>query len=140
MFENINLAPGERGNVVFKIKTKSILSIGSSVSNKADIYFDYNFPIETNTATSTFQLLSTTAFEQDISVRVYPNPASNEVFVSANSSIKSIQLFDVHGRIISTSLINDTKSKLNITAYSKGVYFLKVMTNTGSKVEKIIKE
>ncbi|MBK8600753.1 MAG: T9SS type A sorting domain-containing protein [Flavobacterium sp.] len=140
MFDNINLAPAAHGNVVFKIKTKSDLAIGSTVSNKADIYFDYNFPIETNTATSTFQLLNTAAFETDESINVYPNPAKNQISVNSKNTIKSVQLFDMQGRIINTILVNDTKLDLNISNYSNGIYFLKVTTARGSKVEKIIKE
>ena len=140
MFDNINLAPGAHGNIVFKIKTKSDLVIGSTISNKAEIFFDYNFPIATNTATSTFQLLSNTVFEADDSVVMYPNPASHTVSVTANNMIKSIQTYDIQGRIINTNLINDTKTNLDISNYSDGIYFIKVFTNGGIKTEKIIKE
>lgn len=140
MFDNINLAPAAHGNVVFKIKTKSNLSVGSTVSNKAEIFFDYNFPIVTNTATSTFQLLSNTVFEADDSVVMYPNPASQLVSVTANSMIKSIQTYDVQGRIINTYLVNDTKTNLDVSNYSNGIYFMKVFTDRGLKIEKIVKE
>lgn len=140
MFDNINLAPAAHGNVVFKIKTKSNLSIGTTVSNKAEIYFDYNFPVETNTATSTFQLLNTTAFEVDNSVTIYPNPARDTIAVNADSAIKTIQLFDVQGRIMHSSLVDDTKSNLDITSYSRGIYFVKATTAKGTKIQKIIKE
>ncbi len=55
IFENINL-PSEPdsndGYVAFKIKTKPTLVAGNSVANSASIYFDYNLPIVTNTATT----------------------------------------------------------------------------------------
>jgi len=140
MFDNINLAPVAQGNIVFKIKTKSDLPIGSTVSNKADIYFDYNFPIETNTATSTFQMLNTAAFETDESINVYPNPAKNQISVNAKNTIKSVQLFDIQGRIINTSLFNDTKLDLDISTYSNGIYFFKITTEKGIKTQKIVKE
>ena len=140
MFDNINLAPAAHGNIVFKIKTKNNLTVGSTVSNKAEIYFDYNFPIETNTATSIFQTLSNVDFDTDLSVRVFPNPAKNKIDISANESIKSIQLFDEQGREMSTNLVNEIKSTLDISSYSKGIYFLKIQTNKGIKTEKIIKE
>jgi len=140
MFDNINLLPAAHGNIVFKLKTKSDLAIGSTVSNKADIYFDYNFPIETNTATSTFQLLNNTAFEIDDSITVYPNPAKNQITVNAKNTINSMQLFDVQGRIINTSLVNDRKLDFDISSYSNGIYFLKVTTDKGIKTQKIIKD
>jgi len=140
MFDNINLAPAFHGNVVFKIKTKNNLTVGNAVSNKAEIYFDYNFPIETNTATSTFQTLSNVGFETDDSVRVFPNPTMNRINITAIELIKTIQLFDGQGRLMNTSLVNDLKSTFDVSSYSKGIYFLKVQTGKGIKIEKIIKE
>jgi hypothetical protein len=140
MFDNITLAPTFHGNVVFKIKTKNNLTVGSTVSNKAEIYFDYNFPIETNTATSTFQTLSNVGFETDHSVRVFPNPTKNRINITASELIKTIQLFDGQGRLMNTSLVNDLKSTFDVSSYSKGIYFLKVQTGKGIKTEKIIKE
>ena len=42
------------GYVVFKIKTLDDLILGSQISNSAAIYFDFNYPIITNTETSEF--------------------------------------------------------------------------------------
>ncbi|RTY86449.1 hypothetical protein EKL32_27650, partial [Flavobacterium sp. GSN2] len=56
IFENINLPFDDANNdgyVAFKIKTKPTLVLGNTFSNTASIYFDYNFPIVTNTATTT---------------------------------------------------------------------------------------
>jgi Leucine-rich repeat (LRR) protein len=59
-FENIQLAdsfsnePESHGFVVYKIKTKSTIPLNSVVKNKAEIYFDYNFPVITNLETTTF--------------------------------------------------------------------------------------
>ena len=82
IFENIQL-PAEidnevasHGFVAFKIKTKNNLTLGNSVSNKADIYFDYNFPITTNEATTTFATLGVNQIENK-SVAVFPNPVQD---------------------------------------------------------------
>lgn len=51
-FENINLPFTEEekhGYVLFKIRTKKSLIEGDQFSNNASIYFDFNFPIHTNT-------------------------------------------------------------------------------------------
>jgi len=55
LFENINLPFDDDNNdgyVVFEIKTWEDLSVGDTIANTASIYFDFNFPIITNTATS----------------------------------------------------------------------------------------
>lgn len=139
-FENINLGANEHGNVIFKIKTKNTLVTGDSVSNKANIYFDYNFPIETNLATSVFQVLANEHFLTDDSVRIYPNPANEYITIKAAEPIKSIQLIDMQGRIMKSIVVVDTQSEINLFDLSKGIYFVKVITNKGIKTEKLIRK
>lgn len=58
IFENIHLAdslsnePESHGWIFFKIKPKSTFSLSDVVENTSYIYFDYNAPIITNTATT----------------------------------------------------------------------------------------
>ncbi|MBK8599874.1 MAG: T9SS type A sorting domain-containing protein [Flavobacterium sp.] len=146
IFENINLPPsiidpiGGHGNVLFKIKTLPTLLVGDQIANIANIYFDYNAPIETNEARSTFATLNSLNFVKDQSIAVAPNPAKNNVTVTAKSNIKSIQLFDVQGRILQTILENKNTYTIDISNKSNGIYFLKVTTEIGSSVEKLVKE
>lgn len=57
-FKNINLPDshvnktGSNGFVSFRVKPIAALTNGNIVNNKASIYFDYNTPIVTNTATT----------------------------------------------------------------------------------------
>lgn len=61
----------------FKIKTLPTLVVGDSFENTANIFFDYNFPIVTNKATSTFKTLGTPDFDFDRYFTVYPNPTKS---------------------------------------------------------------
>ena len=140
IFSNINLQPNRYGNVIFKIKTRGDLPPGSSVTNKADIYFDFNSAIETNTATTVFQVLANEGFEKDQSVAISPNPASDYLMIKANGKIKSVQSYDIQGRIIANMLAGDTQMKMDISNYAKGIYFVKVITVDGMKTEKVIKK
>ncbi|HLP65062.1 DUF7619 domain-containing protein [Flavobacterium sp.] len=140
IFDDINLDSNQHGNVVFKIKTKSTLVEGNTVTNNANIYFDYNFPIETNTTSTTFQTLSNGEFATDYSVVIAPNPTKNSINVNCNNTIKSIELYDVQGRVLMTQLANDSQSSVDVSNYTNGIYFVKVTTENGTKIEKIIKE
>jgi Leucine-rich repeat (LRR) protein len=140
IFKNIQLPIGGHGHILLKIKTNETLVVGDAVANRADIFFDYNFPIDTGMANTVFQTLSNSVFEVDSSVTVYPNPAVNNVTVNADNKIKSIQLYDAQGRIIMTSLIDDLESKLDISSYSKGIYFIKIITEKGAQVQKLLKD
>lgn len=140
IFQEIYLETGGHGNVLLKVKTKPSIQTGALVKNKANIYFDYNFPIITNDAVTVFQTLSNPDFEIDKSVKIYPNPTNSLVNISGDFNIKSIQLFDVQGRLLQTTLLNDTNATLDLTPKAKGLYFIKVISEAGIKVEKLIKK
>lgn len=147
IFEDINLAEaagnppvGGHGDVLFKIKTKDNLVTNDTVLQRAGIYFDYNFPVITNDAETTFAALNNPNFELDNSVKVYPNPSKGNVNINCNFNIKSIELYDVQGRILETNLVNDVSKTIDISTKQNGIYFIKITTDKGIKVEKLIKE
>lgn len=53
--EYANLGNGGYGNGLMKMVSKNTLTSGDNVNNKANIYFDYNFPIVTNDAVTTIE-------------------------------------------------------------------------------------
>jgi uncharacterized repeat protein (TIGR01451 family) len=138
-FQNINLAPGQQGFVAFKIKTKATIPVGSTVSNKAKIYFDFNFPIDTNTATTTFQLLNIGQPGLP-TAKVYPNPANGFVTVEADQDITSVVLTDAQGRIVANLPAGGTILTYNTAGFSAGVYCLKITTANGTVTRKLLKQ
>lgn len=140
IFENIDLAASAHGNVAFKLKTKTTLVTGNTVTNKADIYFDFNAPVTTNTAATTFQTLGLSENEADHTVKVYPNPTKNSIIVDSSFIIKSIQLLDVNGRVLATKRENESHVVLDVTKYAVGVYFLKITSEKGISNQKLVKQ
>jgi hypothetical protein len=146
IFEGINLPPsslypiGGHGNVLFKIQTRPSLAINDEVTNTANIFFDYNAPIATNEARTAFRILGTPGFVTDNSVHISPNPAKDHVAIRAKSKITSIQLFDIAGRILQATVENKVSTTLDLFNNPSGTYFLKITTENGTKIEKIIKE
>jgi len=139
-FDDINLGATEKGNVAFKIRTLNTLQVNNDVTQQAEIFFDYNWPIETNEATTTFAALSSGEFAMDESVKVYPNPSNGIVNIEADSTIQSLELFDVQGRLLQSSTINEVTGQLDISQRATGMYFLKIRTEKGIKVEKLVRE
>ena len=147
IFKNINLAAssgtppvGGHGDVLFKIKSLSSLVAGDFVEKNAKIYFDYNAPIDTNVSQTTYAVLSNSVHQLDSSISLYPNPTNGAVNISSNFNIKSVELYDVQGRILETSIEQNSNIKFDISEKQNGVYFLKINSENGSKEEKIIKE
>ena len=140
VFKQIYLNIGGHGHILLKLKTNAALNLGSVVSRRADIYFDYNLPVDTGLANTTFQLLAKDQFAIDQSVVVSPNPTSGVFNVKASSMIQSVAVYDLQGRIVATHLLGETAAAINISAYANGVYFVKVKTANGSQVQKLVKK
>lgn len=139
-FQDIQLASGGHGNILLAMETLQTLQEGDAVMNQADIYFDYNFPVTTNEATTVFEtIMSTQDPEFSSSVTMFPNPARESIQIQATTSMTSIEWYDVAGRLLHIHLVNDAQTTLDLTARSPGVYFLKVNTPEGSIVKKVIK-
>jgi hypothetical protein len=101
-FLNINLPdstsdePGSNGWVLYKIKPKNTSVLGDVFENTASIYFDYNAPIITNTATTT---VSATTFVPDdnfeqalIDLGYDSRPLDDYVFTSNVDTITSLDV------------------------------------------------
>ncbi len=58
---------------------------------------------------------------------IYPNPATNEVFVNSKNTITKIVLCDLLGNI----LMEENNAHLNISAIPNGMYLLKTFTAKG---------
>jgi len=140
IFENIALDTGGHGNILLKIRSNGTLQSGDNVSNRGDIFFDYNAPIDTGISNTIFQSLNNSAFEKDNSVVIFPNPTQSIINVKSENSIKSIQLYDVQGRLLQTKLTEENSTSIDISDKSNGIYFLKITSDKGIKVERIVKE
>jgi Secretion system C-terminal sorting domain len=70
-------------------------------------------------------------------VKVYPNPTKNILNVSTIENIKSLELFDLNGRMI---IKNENLESINIENLNSGIYLLKINTENGISSQRIIKE
>jgi Leucine-rich repeat (LRR) protein len=143
IFENINLPFDDATNdgyVVFKIKTKPTLTVGSTISNLANIYFDYNFPIVTNTATSTFQALANNQFSLNNYISLSPNPAKDVLNINVQDevNIKSIAIYNMLGQLV--QITTSPTNSLNVSDLKAGNYIIKLYSEEGEIRGKFIKE
>ncbi len=145
IFENINLPFDDANNdgyIAFKIKTKSTLVVNDTFSNEANIYFDYNFPILTNKATSTFKTLGTPDFDFTRYFTVYPNPVKADLNITAKETInvQSMRVYNTLGQLV-LALPNAAKvSTIDVSSLTTGNYFLQIKTDKGSSSAQFVKE
>ena len=138
---NTTMSVADHGNILFKVKSKTSLLEGAVVTSQATIYFEYNSPVPTNVAATSFDATAAVeGHELDNTVKVYPNPVKDNLNITAGYDLKSIELYDLQGRLLQTALVNGTEATLNLNNRAAGVYFVKVTTEKGVKVEKVINE
>jgi PKD repeat protein len=79
--------------------------------------------------------LINTSTENDFSI--YPNP-SNGLFTIKGKNIYSISITDFTGKVILEKTINSNRAEIDLSKYLKAVYLLKVYTENGIWMTKIV--
>lgn len=142
-FDNIQLPFDDANNdgyVMYKIKLKSNLVLGDSFSNTAGIYFDFNPPIVTNTATTTISLLGNPDFVAN-AITLYPNPVQDILNISQTNTevIKSISIFNLLGQKLQYVPMGSNQNAIDVSQLKTGNYILKMETENGMRTHKFSK-
>ena len=72
------------------------------------------------------------------SFEFYPNPASNNVNLSANNIIDQVSIIDLSGKQLLNQSISQTTGTINIENIPSGVYFMNVSIEGSIKTHKLI--
>jgi Secretion system C-terminal sorting domain len=123
---NIN-EPMSHGYVKYKIKPELYLPINPYlISNRADIYFDFNPAVQTNTVVSTMVVSVGLNELSDVQFKVQPNPVGDKVHLvsSAEIDLQSTTIYDVQGRVVFDNLSN--AKDVYVGMLNPGVYNLKI--------------
>lgn len=136
---------GSQGFFSYSIAPLPGLPLGTEIHNYAQIYFDFNPPIFTNDAWITYDLPSKplTISNQELgSFNVYPNPTKGIFTLESekNRMIQQYEIMDVTGKVILNSKVNGSKTEINLTAFEKGIYLVKIHTANGIEMKKVVKE
>ena len=82
------------------------------------------------------EVLSTNDVTSKDKVSVYPTVAKDVVNIDSSAKIKTVELIDLTGKLISTT----KTEKVNVSALPAGVYVLKITTDKGITTKKIVKQ
>ena len=141
---------GSHGFIIFRVKQKPVLTNGTTITNKAHIYFDFNHAIVTNQTLNT--ILTTGITENNLndkSIKIYPNPATDNLIIET-AQPSTIEISNIQGQLIKTLLTTGNKTNVDHVGYSSyvvdvstfpsGVYIVEVKTEKGVAVKKFVKE
>lgn len=81
--------------------------------------------------------------EINLLVSVYPNPSASFINLNVGNQkvdLLSFRLYDVNGKLLTNQKITSTETIIQMEAFAKGNYFLKVLDNKSEmKTFKIVK-
>ncbi len=74
--------------------------------------------------------------------QIYPNPATDKLFIDTKENIKSIKISGINGAVLSYIMIDiaTQRYQADITNLETGIYFIEIETASGKFIEKIIKQ
>ena len=128
------------GFVRFMVKLNSALPAGTQIRNTAEIYFDSNPAVVTNTALNTIQGPTTgLSATTNAGIRIYPNPASDYITIE-NLLNGSISVESMSGAVIEKQSISSNKTRVDISKLPAGIYVIRCIGPDATTVKKFIKE
>lgn len=73
---------------------------------------------------------------------IYPNPAKDVINICSDLPLKnaSIELYDVTGSLLYSSVLNSVQSEISIANLANGMYYMKVRSDNKFEVKKFVKE
>ncbi|MBA3704485.1 MAG: T9SS type A sorting domain-containing protein [Bacteroidetes bacterium] len=72
---------------------------------------------------------------------IYPNPANDYIVIEGLNIDSKIELYDILGRKVFSQITNNSNTKIDVSEFNQGIFFLKVITQDGiSDIGKFIKE
>ncbi|MDD4528969.1 MAG: T9SS type A sorting domain-containing protein, partial [Bacteroidales bacterium] len=72
---------------------------------------------------------------------IFPNPASNQVYINLKNYNKETFKLDIYNQLgmnVKTIMINQMSNRINVSELSNGIYFLKIETTNGVSCKKLI--
>ncbi|TGD59541.1 T9SS type A sorting domain-containing protein [Flavobacterium humi] len=127
-----------QGFICYKIKPKNNVAVGDIITNNANIYFDYNPEIATNTVqTQIVAALNVNDFTGVNDLVLFPNPVKNWLNISTSITKYKVEIYSQLGQLLYE--VND-QGKIDFNGFNPGIYFVKIIDdNKNSVSKKIIK-
>ncbi|HEY0045465.1 MAG TPA: T9SS type A sorting domain-containing protein [Flavobacterium sp.] len=147
-FNNIQLPPSVpdsnigKGFIVYEVKVNSGFAVGDIIPNVAQIYFDTNPAIVTNTWTSEFVNALDIANSTSTNFVLYPNPTQNVINIIGKDGliIDDVKLYDVTGKLVLATATSANEAVVNLTDLARGLYLAKIKSNDLEQTVKVVKE
>lgn len=134
---------GKDGQIVFVVPSQNMVWIrmGQAPVNTGFVPNQYSNDIWKQINALECAITSTTDPEfNNNQLKVFPNPAADQITISVDQQINHIELYDASGRLINALFTDQLNIELSTEDLQSGIYFLKVrLDNDVLRTERFIK-
>jgi len=74
--------------------------------------------------------------ENGISFSIVPNPATNDITIKTDVNFSKVEVINFLGQVV----ISETTNKIDVTNLTSGVYFVRIVSENGTSVQKFVKK
>ncbi|MCL2510581.1 MAG: T9SS type A sorting domain-containing protein [Bacteroidales bacterium] len=130
-------------NAGYMIKTVMINGKNNAVAVK-DGFYTFTKVTAKQTITATFAPLTGTLADGESAANelsLYPNPTTGELKIeNGELKIENIEIYDILGKkVMEYKVENEVSYKIDMTVLPAGIYFVRIQTETGVEMRKVIK-
>lgn len=131
--DSLHNEKASHGYVHFKVLPKTTVTESDVISNRAAIYFDYNAPVITNKAYTSFTepLIITATKDNLLNLQsfIYPNPAASKIIVSVSGN-ELLSLYNSTGSLVLKQNVSGTQ-EIDIENLKAGFYYYTLGAKNG---------
>jgi len=69
---------------------------------------------------------------------IWPNPASDRIYIHYPAAIRKIQMINYSGQVIHEESVDGNSTEISIRGFQKGVYFIKIFTEDRVVMRKLV--
>ncbi len=80
-----------------------------------------------------------TQYDEQYNISIYPNPTTSILYIESDAQIGQIHLYNTFGQKIKSIRVDGTKGSLDLSDLATGAYYLRVETDKGIVVKKVIR-
>ena len=106
-----------------EVSIEATYSFTVTASEDYVAHFRYEDDVEEHTSTS----------------QIFPNPFKSTLSITAESTIKSVRVYDAYGRLVIEQNVDDTHLDLDMSEFNAGVYLLQLDYGDSRSVHRIMK-
>ncbi|TVQ08386.1 MAG: T9SS C-terminal target domain-containing protein [Bacteroidetes bacterium] len=111
---------------------------GVSVLDEVQMAEDYSGTFFFDTPYRDHELRASFELNSENPIVLYPNPASDELFIASKEEISLIQVYDISGRLLYEYDRTCKNYKMNTSVFNTGLYLVRIFTGTATHTRKVL--